>query len=56
MRPGFKKQMLSVINKELIKAGEDLKSISTIPGRCDCLKTFSESTEVVKWLKSETGS
>jgi len=56
MKPGFKKQALSVINKELLKASEELKTISTFPGRSNCLKTFSESAEVVKWLKLETGS
>ena len=56
MKPGFKKQALSVISKELVKAGEDLKNLSTIPGRCECLKSFSESADLVEWLKVETGS
>jgi len=56
MKPGFKKQSLSVISKELVKAGGDLKDLSSIPGRCDCLKRFSESTDLVQWLKLETGS
>jgi len=56
MKPGFKKQALSVISKELVKAGGDLKSLSTIPGRCDCLKRFAECADLVDWLKVETGS
>lgn len=56
MSPGFKKQPLSVIGKELIKAGEAMKEMSGAPGRFECLKEFSESAELIEWLKSETGS
>jgi len=56
MSPDFKNQPLSVIGKELIKAGEDLKELSVVPGRFECLKEFSESADLIKWLKSETGS
>ena len=41
MNPGFKKQPLNVIGKELIKAGEAMKEISGAPGRFECLKELS---------------
>lgn len=47
MSPDFKKQPLSVINKELIKVGEELKELSE---HSECLKEFSESTDLIKWL------
>ena len=56
MKPGFKKQQLSVINAELVKAGEGLMKLSTYPERCKCLKVLSKSADLIKWLKSETGS
>ena len=56
MRPDFKKQTLSVINRELLAAGEALTEISTPPLRCRCLEVFSSSTELIDWLRSETGS
>ena len=56
MNPGFKKQPLSVIGKELIKAGEAMKEISGAPGRFECLKEFSESADLIEWLKSGFGS
>ena len=56
MRPNFKKQPLSVINKELLTVGEVLTEISAFPQRCNCLEVFSKSTKLIHWLKSETGS
>ena len=56
MKPGFKKQTLSVINRELLKAGEVLTEISTSPQRRKCLEVFSRSAELISWLKSATGS
>ena len=56
MDPAFKKQQLSAINQQLIKAGEDLMKLSSFPNRCECLKVLSESTDLIKWLRSETGS
>ena len=56
MNPVFKKQQLSAINRELIKAGEDLMELSLFPDRCECLKVLSESADLVEWLRSETGS
>ena len=56
MKPGFKKQQLGVINAELVKAGECLMKLSTLPKLCECLKVLSKSADLIKWLKSETGS
>ena len=56
MRPGFKKQQLSVINAELVKAGEGLMKLSALPERCECLKVLAKSADLIKWLNSETGS
>ena len=56
MKPGFKKQQLSVINTELVKAGEGLKKLSEFPERCECLKVLAKSADLIKWLNSETGS
>ena len=56
LKPDFKKQTLSVINSELLKAGEALTEISTSPQRCKCLEVFSRSAELISWLKLETGS
>ena len=56
MKPDFKKQQLNVINAELVKAGEGLMKLSAYPERCKCLKVLSESADLIKWLKSETGS
>ena len=56
MRPDFKKQPLSVISEELLITGETLTKISASPQRCYCLEEFSKSTELIHWLKSETGS
>ena len=56
MKPDFKKQTLSVINRELLTAGEVLTEIFTFPQRYHCLEVFSRSTELIDWLRSETGS
>ena len=56
MKPGFKKQQLSIINTELVKAGEGLMKLSAFPGRCECLKVLAKSADLIKWLNSETGS
>ena len=56
MRPFFKKQQLSCVNEELIKAGEDLKELCRYPDRCECLEVLSESADLIEWLKSATGS
>ena len=56
MKPDFKKQQLSVINAELVKAGEGLMKLSTFPKHCKCLKELSKSADLIKWLNSETGS
>ena len=56
MKPGFKKQQLSVINSELVKAGEGLMKLSTYSERCECLEVLSKSADLIKWLNSETGS
>ena len=56
MRLSFKKQKLSVINAKLVKAGECLMTLSTIPERCECLKELSKSADLIKWLNLETGS
>ena len=56
MKPGFKKQQLSVINAELVKAGESLMKLSIYPERCECLKVLSESAALIEWLNSETKS
>ena len=56
MKPDFKKQQLSVINTELVKAGEGLMKLSSIPELCECLRVLSNSTDLIKWLNSETGS
>ena len=56
MKPGFKKQQLSVISAKLVKAGEGLMKLSAFPKRCECLKVLSKSADLIKWLNSETGS
>ena len=56
MNPGFKKQSLIVTGKELIKAWEVMKEISDTPGCFECLKEFSESADLIEWLKSGIGS
>ena len=50
-----KKLTLKVINQDLIEAGRELTELMA-PGRCECLKELSKSADLVKWLKSETGS
>jgi len=50
-----KKLPLKVINQDLIEAGKELTEL-TFQGRSECLKELSKSAELVKWIKSETGS
>ena len=56
MKPGFKKQQLSIINAELVKTGESLMKLSVYPERCECLKVLSKSADLIEWLNSETKS
>jgi len=50
-----KKLPLKVINKDLIEAGRELTELTAL-GRSESLKELSKSADLVKWLKSETGS
>ena len=50
-----KKLALKVINQDLIEAGRDLTELTAL-GRCECLKELSKSADLVKWIRSETGS
>ena len=56
MNPGFKKQPLIVTGKELIEVWEVMKELSGTPERFECLKKFSESADLIEWLKSGFGS
>ena len=50
-----KKLALKVINQDLIETGRELTEL-TAHGRCECLKEMSKSADLIKWIKSETGS
>ena len=50
-----KKLPLEVINQDLIEAGKELKELATLE-HSECLKELSKSADLVKWIKSETGS
>ena len=54
MSSSMKEKTLDVIDQTLINAGEFLGMVEGERSRLDCLRTFTDSLEVVEWIRKET--
>ena len=50
----MKDQTLRDVNDSLIEAGKFMKEVAEEPSKVQCLETFAQCQDIVKWLKEIT--